>query len=230
MSRYIAMLPAAGVGARMGGDIPKQYLDLAGRPMLWHGIAAFHRHPAIAAVHVVLSPEDEHWARFDWSGFDKLKTWRCGGASRAASVLNGLDALTAEVDEKDWILVHDAARPCIAGALIDRLIEALADDPVGGLLALPVVDTLKRESHDGRVLETVPRAGLWGAQTPQMFRHGILREALRRVGPEVTDEASAIERLGLAPRLVMGDARNLKVTWPADREIAACLLSRPGTA
>ncbi len=229
MSRYIALLPAAGVGARMGGHTPKQYLDLAGRPMLWHSIAAFQRHPAITAVHVVLSPDDGYWADFDGSGFDKLKTWRCGGASRAASVLNGLDALAAEVDEQDWILVHDAARPCITATLIDRLIEVLADDPVGGLLALPVADTLKRESQDGRVLETVPRAGLWGAQTPQMFRFGVLREALRRAGPEVTDEASAIERLGLAPRLVMGDARNLKVTWPADREIAACLLSRSGS-
>lgn len=224
MNRYLALLPAAGVGARMGGDTPKQYLELAGRPMLRHAIAAFDSHPAIAAVHVVLSPDDGHWPRFDWSAFTKLRVWRCGGASRAASVLNGLDALAAEVDAEDWVLVHDAARPCLTAILIDRLIDTLRDDPVGGLLALPVADTLKRESHDGRVLETVPRAGLWGAQTPQMFRYGLLREALRRAGPEMTDEASAIERMGLSPRLVMGDARNLKVTWPADRDIAEHLL------
>ncbi len=224
MARYFALLPAAGVGARMGAAHPKQYLDIHARPMIWHAIRAFERHAAIARVYVVLSPDDDWWDGYDWSAFGKLVVLRCGGATRAESVLNGLRACAGEVDADDWMLVHDAARPCLSQALLDKLLAQLDADPVGGLLAAPVADTLKRQSADGRVAETVPRAGLWGAQTPQMFRHGRLLQALAKVGSEVTDEASALEALGLAPKLVESDLTNLKVTYPRDLDVAAWLL------
>lgn len=218
--RYFALLPAAGVGARMGVDTPKQYLPIHGRPMLWHALQVFERHPRIERIHVVLSPEDDWWPAHDWSGLRKLTVLRCGGATRAQSVLNGLRAMQGEVMMDDWVLVHDAARPCLSSALLDRLLAGLADDPVGGILAVPVADTLKRAGSDGRIAETVPRAGIWGAQTPQMFHHGLLLQALEGAGPDVTDEASAVEALGLAPRLVESDRSNLKVTFPDDLEVA----------
>jgi 2-C-methyl-D-erythritol 4-phosphate cytidylyltransferase len=224
MSRYFALLPAAGVGARMGAAHPKQYLDIHGQPMIWHAIRAFEQHTAIARIFVVISPDDGWWAGYDWSTFNKLVVLRCGGETRAASVLNGLRACAAEVSADDWMLVHDAARPCLSSALLDKLLAELDCDPVGGILAAPVADTLKRQAADGRIAETVPRAGLWGAQTPQMFRHAMLTRALEEVGAEVTDEASAIEVLGLAPKLVESDLTNLKVTYPRDLDVAAWLL------
>ena len=151
----------------------------------------------------------------------------CGGAARAASVFNGLAAVRDLVDADNWVLVHDAVRPCLPAVALTRLIETLADDAVGGLLALPVVDTLKRADAAGRVIKTEPRDGLWQAQTPQMFRYRALFEALRAIDPAVaTDEASAMEALGLQPRLVTGDTRNLKVTYPHDLELAALILER----
>lgn len=221
MSRHFALIPAAGVGARMAAARPKQYLELHGRPMLWHALRVFEAHPAIVRVHVVLSSDDGWWAGYDWSGFAKLAVLRCGGATRAESVLNGLRAMRGEVTEEDWVLVHDAARPCLSPALLDRLLVELADDPVGGILAVPVADTLKREGAGRRIAATVPRDGLWGAQTPQMFRLGLLLRALEHAGTEVTDEASAVEALGHAPRLVESDRSNLKVTFPDDLEVAA---------
>lgn len=226
MSRNFALLPAAGVGARMGADGPKQYLEIHGYPMIWHAIQAFERHAAISRIYVVLSALDEYWSAYDWRGLGKLTVLRCGGATRAESVRNGLDAIANEVAEQDWVLVHDAARPCLSQALLDKLLAELAEDAVGGILAAPVADTLKREGHGRRIHETVSRAGLWGAQTPQMFRHGLLREALRRAGNQVTDEASAVEQLGLSPLLVESDAGNLKVTFPHDLEVARWLLER----
>jgi 2-C-methyl-D-erythritol 4-phosphate cytidylyltransferase len=226
MSRHIALLPAAGVGTRMGVDLPKQYLPLAGRPMLWHAIRAFEAHRAIARTYVVLSATDRYWDSFDWAGLSKLTVVRCGGNTRAASVLNGLEAMAAEVAEDDWILVHDAARPCLSPVLLDRLLAELDSDPVGGILAIPVADTLKRAGEGARIRETVPREALWAAQTPQMFRYRLLRQALEHAGTAVTDEASAVEALGLAPRLVESDLTNLKVTYPRDLEVAAWLLSR----
>jgi len=151
---------------------------------------------------------------------------RCGGMTRAESVLNGLRACAAEVATEDWMLVHDAARPCLSQALLDKLLVQVDADPVGGILAAPVADTLKRQTADGRIAETVPRAGLWGAQTPQMFRHVTLLQALEKVGSEVTDEASAIEAMGFAPKLVESDLTNLKVTYPRDLDVAAWLLGR----
>ena len=229
MSRYFALLPAAGIGARMGAVHPKQYLLIHGRPMIWHAIRAFERHPAISRTHVVISNQDGWWDGFDWSAFSKLVVLRCGGDTRAQSVLNGLRACAPEVDGgvrgDDWMLVHDAARPCLSFALLDKLLAELDADPVGGILAAPVSDTLKRQTEAGRIAATVPRAGLWGAQTPQMFRHVTLLQALEQVGSEVTDEASAIEALGLAPKLVESDLTNLKVTYPRDLDVATWLLA-----
>ncbi|MFZ5484292.1 MAG: 2-C-methyl-D-erythritol 4-phosphate cytidylyltransferase [Pseudomonadota bacterium] len=226
IARFFALLPAAGVGARMGADGPKQYLPLAGRTMLWHAIHAFEALPEVTRTYVVLSPEDTLWDRQDWSGLGKLAVLRRGGVTRAETVANGLAAIADEVGPDDWVLVHDAARPCISGALLRRLIDSLAEDPVGGLLAAPVADTLKREGAPGRVRETVSRERLWGAQTPQMFRHGLLSRALAQAGTAVTDEASAVEALGLSPRLVESDMSNLKVTWPRDLEVAEWWLTR----
>ncbi|MEW5769906.1 MAG: 2-C-methyl-D-erythritol 4-phosphate cytidylyltransferase [Pseudomonadota bacterium] len=226
MRRHFALLPAAGVGARMGAQHPKQYLDIHGRPMLWHAVQAFSRHPAIERVYVVISAGDGWWDDYDWSDCARLALLRCGGETRAQSVLNGLLAMRGEVAEDDWVLVHDAARPCLSRALLDKLLSELGQDGVGGILAAPVADTLKREGEGGRILETISRERLWGAQTPQMFPHGLLTRALQQAGTQVTDEASAVEALGLSPRLVESDLTNLKVTYPRDLEVAAWLLSR----
>lgn len=224
MPRHYAIVPAAGSGARFGAEKPKQYLDLLGRPLIFHTLAALTAHPAIERVWVVLSPNDAEWSRHDWLALGpKLETVRCGGATRAASVTNGLRAAAMAAADDDWILVHDAARPCLSAAMLDALVAGLADDPVGGLLAVPVADTLKRADAAQRVAATEPRDGLWQAQTPQMFRYGRLLEALENC-PGVTDEAGAIEALGLAPKLVRGDSTNLKVTYPADLALAAMIL------
>ncbi|WP_374328468.1 2-C-methyl-D-erythritol 4-phosphate cytidylyltransferase [Azonexus sp.] len=222
MPRHYAIVPAAGSGARFGAEKPKQYLDLLGRPLIFHTLAALTAHPAIERVWVVLAPDDPWWPRHDWSELGpKLETVRCGGATRAESVGNGLKAALAADD--DWILVHDAARPCLSRQMLDALCDELADDPVGGILAVPVADTLKRADADQRVAATEPRDGLWQAQTPQMFRYGRLVEALAKHNA-VTDEAGAIEALGLKPKLVRGDSTNLKVTFPADLALAAMIL------
>jgi 2-C-methyl-D-erythritol 4-phosphate cytidylyltransferase len=223
-ARCVGLIPAAGQGARLGGERPKQYLELAGRPMVAHAAAALLAHPAVEVAFVVLAPDDERWATHDWSAFgDRLAPLWCGGATRRDSVLNGLIAMANVVDPEDWVLVHDAARPCLAREDLARLIEAVRDDDVGGILAVPLADTLKRADGADRIAATEPRAGLWLAQTPQMFRHGTL---LRAIGgaAEVTDEASAVEALGLRPRLVPGSARNLKVTFPGDAVLAERLL------
>jgi len=219
--RYFALIPAAGIGERMGGDGPKQYVSLAGKPMLQHVLETFAGAPQIAHTFVVVSADDGYIAQVPLS--QRTTVLRCGGATRRASVTNGLAAIAAEVCADDWILVHDAARPGVTVALIDQLIAAVKDDPVGGLLAVPVVDTIKRGDADGRAGMTVERASLWAAQTPQMFRYAQLQNALQQAG-EVTDEASAIEALGLRPLLVEGSARNFKVTLPQDRLLAELYL------
>lgn len=226
MSDLIALVPAAGSGSRLGAEIPKQYLPLAGRPMLWHALDALARHARIRRVAVILAPDDGHFDAYDWSAFDpKLRVLRVGGATRAASVANGLQALTDEAGPQDWVLVHDAARPCLRARHLDALIAAVEDDPVGGILAVPVADTLKRADGAGRIERTEPREGLWAAQTPQMFRHGLLLRALAQAGTEApTDEAGAVERLGLKPRLIEGDATNLKVTRARDLALAERIL------
>lgn len=226
MPKYVALVPAAGTGMRMGEAVPKQYRILAGRPMLYHAVSALSDCDSIDAVFVVLAPADTIWASWPWDEFGaRLTPLYCGGATRAASVLNGLCAIRDQVADDHWVLVHDAARPCLRQAHLRRLVSELSDDPVGGLLAVPVADTLKRADAAGRVARTEPRDGLWQAQTPQMFRYRLLVDALARLPEEaVTDEAGAVEALGLAPRLVTGDMGNLKVTYPHDLPLAERLL------
>lgn len=226
MPKYFAMIPAAGSGSRLGGELPKQYCELAGRPLLYHSIACLCAHPLIEQVFVVLAPGDQHFRCFDWGACgSKLEPLYCGGETRAASVFNGLLAARDAVAAGDWMLVHDAARPCLGADGIERLITEVAGDETGGLLAVPVADTLKRGNREGRVVRTESRDGLWQAQTPQMFRYRLLVEALRAADlVAVTDEAGAVEGLGLKPRLVQGDARNLKVTYPEDLALAELVL------
>ena len=229
--KFYALIPAAGSGSRMGGAIEKQYLDLNSVPMIAHAMMVLAREPRIEKLFVVLSPTDKRWNNYAWQGWEeRIEVLRCGGATRAETVLNGLDAISKICAPDDWVLVHDAARPCLPDEMLGKLLDEVAGDPVGGLLAVPVADTLKRAAADTasgtRAEATVPRAGLWQAQTPQMFRHGKLTEALRAAGADMTDEASAIEQLGLQPRLVESDSRNLKVTYPQDLELASMILGK----
>ncbi|MGB9109783.1 MAG: 2-C-methyl-D-erythritol 4-phosphate cytidylyltransferase [Telluria sp.] len=222
--RYFALIPAAGVGARMGAGSPKQYLRIGGKPMLRHTLDAFQSSDLIAHTFVVVSPDDPYIdSVIPNHGVSVL---RCGGASRMESVRNGLAVLANTLAPTDWVLVHDAARPGLNAALIEKLILATGDHPVGGLLGLPVVDTVKR-CIDGEACGTIPRNGLWLAQTPQMFRYRLLREALTAATDPaaITDDASAVEALGLTPKLVEGHPRNLKVTLPDDIRIAELYLA-----
>lgn len=224
MAHCYAIVPAAGHGARFGAETPKQYLGLLGRPLIWHTLHALCTCEVIDRVWVVLSPGDQWWSAHDWAALGpKLETVYHGGATRAQSVAAGLQAAATAIAEEDWVLVHDAARPCLTAGLVERLVRTLAEDPVGGLLAVPVADTLKRAGPGNRVAATVDRSGLWQAQTPQMFRYGLLVDALERFS-EVTDEAGAMEAAGHAPRLVPGDLTNLKVTWPVDLALAEMFL------
>lgn len=232
MPRLYGLIPAAGGGTRLGAALPKQYLPVAGRTLLHHAVASLLADARVGQVYVVLAPGDPHFRTHDWSAFgERLTPLYCGGRARAASVCNGLVAIADAVAADDWVLVHDAARPCLPREALGRLIEQAADDPAGGLLAVPVADTVKRSDRQGRVAGTEPREALWRAQTPQMFRYRLLLEALRTAPLEaVTDESSAVERLGLHPRLVPGDARNLKVTYPEDVALAELLLGSPAGA
>ena len=222
-----ALLPCAGVGARSGAARPKQYVTLCGRPMVAHTLAALARVERLTATLVVLSPDDTVFDA-ELPEFAGPRGWlaRCGGAERAQTVANGLAELAARgARSDDWVLVHDAVRCLVRPAWVDRLIDACRDDAVGGLLALPLADTLK-QARDGRVAATLERADKWIAQTPQMFRLGLLREALARCDAAVTDESSAVEALGLSPLLVAGDSENLKVTWPSDFALAERVLAQ----
>ncbi len=228
---FYALIPAAGSGSRMGGAVEKQYMDLNAVPMIAHAMMVLAREPRIEKLFIVLSPTDKRWNNYAWQGWDeRIEVLRCGGATRAETVLNGLETMSKVCNTDDWVLVHDAARPCLPDEMLGKLLDEVAEDPVGGLLAVPVADTLKRAAANtesgARAEATVPRAGLWQAQTPQMFRHGKLVEALRAAGSDMTDEASAIEQLGLQPRLVESDSRNLKVTYPQDLELAGLILGK----
>lgn len=225
-SRFWVIVPAAGSARRMGAAVPKQYLPLAGRTVIEWSLAPFLERPQIAGVVVVLAEQDERWQQTDLARHAKIVT-TTGGAERMDSVLAGLTALQARAAADDWVLVHDAARPCLQGDDVDRLMDELRDDAVGGLLAAPVVDTLKRADDVGRIAQTVPREQLWRALTPQMFRRDVLLRALQDAvasGRAVTDEAQAVEALGLRPRLVAGDTDNIKVTLPEDVQRAARIL------
>lgn len=230
--RYFALLPAAGVGARMAADGPKQYLTVGGKPMIRHAVQAFQNSDLIAHTFVVVSETD---GQIDAAlpPAEGVTVLRCGGATRMDSVLNALRALRSVVNDNDWILVHDAARPGLTPALIAKLIAGVGENPAGGLLALPVVDTVKRSAPGGVdaaggsvSAATVPRNGLWLAQTPQMFSYELLLRALGSApdANAITDDASAVEMLGLSPQLVEGHPRNLKVTLPADIRIAELYL------
>ena len=224
MTEFYALVPAAGFGTRMGNELPKQYMPLAGQPMIAHALNTLCSNRDISMVFVVLAPDDTLFQGYDWSRFgDKLQTLFCGGEKRSDTVLNGL--IASELEPDDWVLVHDAARPCLNQAQLARLITELRDDTVGGILAVPVADTLKRADDQGRIARTEDREGLWHAQTPQMFRVGLLTQALQ-ASPRVTDEAAAIEVLGLHPKLVLGETTNLKVTYPQDLQLAELLLAQ----
>ena len=229
MSRNIALVPAAGVGQRFGAPCPKQYVDLAGQTVLQHTINRLLSIPEIDLLLIVVSPEDAYiddvypLAKTP----ERVHILRCGGASRALTVKNGITAARNQfaVQDDEWILVHDAARCCVKPESVQSLIVAVQDDAVGGLLALPVSDTLKRANAQGRVSQTVDRAKMWQAQTPQMFRCGMLYRALEAADlTQVTDEASAVEGQGFAPLLVTGNVQNLKITTPQDLALARFFL------
>ena len=227
--QFFGLIPAAGAGERMGSAKPKQYLELLGRPMLYHSVKALLADARIAIVFVVLAPADQEFKRHPWAEFgERVAPLYCGGATRHDSVLNGLVAASSTVEPEDWILVHDAARPCLGERELQRMLDTLAADEVGGILAVPVADTLKRADASGRIQATEPREHLWQAQTPQMFRHDLLLQALSRTA-KLSDEAGAIEALGLAPKLVQGSATNLKVTYPEDLQLAQTILVNRGT-
>jgi 2-C-methyl-D-erythritol 4-phosphate cytidylyltransferase len=218
--RFYALVPCAGTGSRAGTSGPKQYERIAGQPLVWHTLAAFGAVRRIARILVVVAPGDGFFERNPTSAL----VVPCGGATRAQSVQNGLYELRrAGATENDWVLVHDAARCLVTPELIDKLIDAVQDDEVGGLLAHKLPDTLKRD-EDGRVVETLERDDKWAAQTPQMFRIGMLLQGLERAGNAVTDEAAAIESLGKRPLLVEGGAQNFKVTYPEDFAAAEIVL------
>ena len=230
MSKFFALIPAAGFGSRIGTTLPKQYLSLANKPMIYHAIHTFYRSSRITHIFIILSPDDFFWSHYDWTEFsDKLVILKCGGTTRAESVLNGLTTIpsAATLEDKDWILVHDAARPCLSSSQLEFLMDEIADDETGGLLAIPVADTLKRGGIDHRSLNTEPRENLWQAQTPQMFRYHLLVNALSQADTtQVTDDASAIEALGLHPKLVVGNTHNFKVTYPQDLVLAELILQQ----
>ena len=223
MAEFHALVPAAGFGSRMGHELPKQYLPLAGQPMMFHALKTLCSSPEISTVFVVLAPDDHLFHGYDWSLFgEKLQPLYCGGELRSDTVLNGL--IASEMEPDDWVLVHDAARPCLTQAQLSRLIAELRDDAVGGILAVLVADTLKRADGNDRIMGTENRAQLWQAQTPQMFRAGMLAQALRQPS-SFTDEASAVEALGLQPKLVLSESTNFKVTYPQDLLLAELLLA-----
>ena len=218
MARIWAVVPAAGRGTRFGGELPKQYLVVDGLPLIAHTLAALFTHDAVEGAVVPVSENDPDWPR--WTEFAVKPVHPCtGGASRAASVLAGLRALPDDVRADDFVLVHDAARPNLSLTDLSQLLERGRNDPVGAILAAPVRDTLKRAGDDGGIDGTEPRERLWRAFTPQLFRRLQLTRALEAAtadGIEVTDEAMAMERLGLRPLLVEGSESNFKITTPAD--------------
>ncbi|MFO7603374.1 MAG: 2-C-methyl-D-erythritol 4-phosphate cytidylyltransferase [Gammaproteobacteria bacterium] len=219
---YWAVIPAAGIGKRMGSEIPKQYLELNGRAIILHTLDRLLAHPLVNGAVVALSRHDGWWEHLA-THYDKPVTRVEGGVERCHSVLNALYELSNQAQDGDWVLVHDAARPCLSHSDLDNLTQTLADDEVGGLLGVPVRDTMKRAEANGRVVNTVERENLWHALTPQMFRLGTLRHALEQaIEAEqlVTDEASAMEHAGYQPRLVEGSAANIKITRAEDLALA----------
>ena len=227
MSRHIALIPAAGVGARFGAGKPKQYVEIGGKTVLRHTVDIFLNHPQIDYTAVILAPDDTVFQTASTDNPAKLGIFRVGGQTRAETVRNGLRELVAQgiAAADDNILVHDAARCCLPAAALSRLIEQAGAAEQGGILAIPVADTLKRADHENRIAATVSRASLWQAQTPQLFQTALLQRALSAADLSgITDEASAVEALGIHPLLVEGDTRNLKLTLPQDEHLVRLLL------
>ena len=228
--RLWVIVPAAGVGTRMGSSIPKQYLPLGSQTVIEQTLQALLSHPRISSLYLVLDPDDVHWSALPLAGDIRIRRV-AGGSERCFSVLNALSEIASLAQPHDWVLVHDVARPCLRQEDLDRLLLQLWDDPVGGLLGVPVADTLKRADTDGQVVETIDRRQVWRAYTPQMFRFGLLHGALQRAlgaGVTVTDEASAVEFAGNRPRMVEGHGDNIKVTVPGDLALAQLFLAQRG--
>lgn len=226
--RFWAVVPAAGVGKRMGSQIPKQYLPLGDRLVIEHTLTHLAAHPKINKIVVAIGADDGYWENIACPDTADIVAV-AGGEERCDSVFNGLQALRSEAKADDWVLVHDAARPCLRVADVESLITTLIDHPVGGILGLPVADTMKRSDATGLIVETVSRERLWRALTPQMFRFGLLYDALlnaRGANATITDEASAIEWAGFSPRMVEGHADNIKITQPQDLSLAALYLQQ----
>lgn len=227
MRRYWCVVPAAGAGRRFGSEVPKQYLMLAGRTVMQHTLDRLCSLPAIGRVVVACAADDERAQTLPYAQSAKLQ-FVSGGRERADSVLAGLKALSAEADAQDWVLVHDVARPCVRVADIEKLMQATAAHSVGGILANPVRDTMKRGNAEQGIVATVERAALWHALTPQLFPYGLLVTALESALAQalpVTDEASALELMGLSPLLVEGARDNIKITFPDDLRLAELFLA-----
>ncbi len=226
MTALWGVVPAAGIGARMQADRPKQYLPLAGGCVIQHSIERLLGLDGLQGVVVSLAADDPWWPTLQWR--DPARIHRVeGGAERSDSVLHALEWLSNHTADDSWVLVHDAARPCLSSQDLHSLVETLREDDVGGILAAAVADTLKRADERAQIVETVDRSTLWRALTPQMFRLGMLREALRQArsnGEAVTDDAQAVERMGYRARLVEGAATNLKITHPGDLAVAEEIL------
>ena len=224
--RIWAVIPAAGVGKRYSSDIPKQYLSLNGMPVLLHSINKFVKLDEIHEILVALNPDDEFWQKLNFS-HPKVKTIN-GGPERCYSVNSALEELSGRAENGDWILVHDAVRPCISDFDLNKIIEIVHDEDVGGLLACPILDTIKKVGDNLDVLKTIPRERLWSAMTPQIFRYELLKKALNAVlnsARSVTDEAKAIELIGLTPKIIEGDKTNIKITHPSDMVLAESIIN-----
>jgi 2-C-methyl-D-erythritol 4-phosphate cytidylyltransferase len=223
---YWAVVPAAGVGKRMNADRPKQYLELAGMAVIEQTLSRLLQAEVFTAVAVSISAEDPYWPKLEISCHEKIIT-APGGKERADSVLSGLQSISAKAHADDWVLVHDAARPCLTTGDIHKLIDTLNDDEVGGILALSSHDTLKQVDGNN-ILATLDRRHIWRALTPQMFRYGMLKSALTATAgdPRVTDEASALEIQGYTPKIVEGRPDNIKITRPEDLSLAQFYLEQ----
>ena len=227
--KFWAILPAAGIGRRMGSSTPKQYHSICGTPVLIHSINRLLEIPEIEHLVVVLHPKDQYWPAFNFSN-ERVSTVT-GGEERVNSVINGLQSLSGQANNSDWILVHDAVRPCVTQSDIKNLMSQLKESKVGGLLGAPIDNTVKQLSDDNEIELTVDRSQLWSALTPQMFRFDLLKRSLSNavsINLNVTDEASAIEAMGFKPIIVPGDKSNIKITHDSDLELARYYLSIGG--
>jgi 2-C-methyl-D-erythritol 4-phosphate cytidylyltransferase len=226
MAKFHIIIPAAGSGSRMGLGQPKQYLSIHKQTLIERVVRIFDNISLVRSIHIALQSNDEIWKTLNLSFSSKVNTHYCGGESRAETVLNTLKTIKDLVDESDWILVHDVARPGIEGKDVEHLMHTLKDDLVGGLMAYPIADTIKKSDEEDRVVESPSREHLWQAQTPQMYRYKMLSDALEKFDGIPTDESQAIERLGKKPKLIKGNFKNFKVTYPEDLIILEQLINK----